>query len=434
MQHLKHKKCRIVFSVVSLILLSACSTNDKETAFKNIVTEPQYEWGEVSGKTITIWGDVGDLERPYNTRSFERYEELTENKIKLVKLSKEELDKKLPLAFSSAEAEKPDILVGFGGTNIEALNPDENFYDFTNAPWVSDLSDTALNHSIYNGKVIGLPFGEASVSGTLYNKKIFKKLGLSIPETQAEFLEVCKVLKENNITPLYLPYSEITMLLYQFPMDSFLRNSTTLDKLNSGEITYSEIPEMKKIVEWYKTMSNLGYFGSDYEKNNWDGMDPAMKNGKYAMMLCWDTWLYTNFTGNPEDFGIMPAFMGVPNEGTFEGANIAIDFVNKNSKNLDATLDYISFLADPYNYNETFKGIYTSPVFQNQIGSITTPQYMENERLIDKLYHDSTAWPRLRGFAQYDAIYIQDYMQGKYDLDTCLKKLEEARRSRAGME
>lgn len=420
----------VLTAVTGVFLLAGCSDEAVTRETQPVLDPLIYDWGNITGETITIWGDRDDLSRPYMVRAFENYQEQTGNVIITVPLTKKDLDDKVPKAFASDTEERPDLLLCYGGTNVENLDPDENFYDFTQEPWVDDLSNTALTQSIFHGKVIGLPHGEASTSGTLYNKDIFRKYNLEIPKTQEEFMTVCEALLKQGITPMYLPYAEITMLLYQFPMDSFLKDQDVLEGLNDGSLSYADIPEMSKIVEWYKTMSDRGYFGADYIKNDWDGMDDAMKSGKYGMMLCWDTWLYTNFTGDPSKIGMMPAFMGTPENGCFEGANIILTIANKKSEQLDVTLDFIKFMADPHNYNTHFAGVYTAPVFNNQKGSITTPQYMEAERLINKEYYDSIAWSRVRGFSQIDAVYIQQYMQSEISLEECLHAMNDARLER----
>lgn len=427
---MKHRITLIVMSAL-LVFLSACSSVTVDSLQQKSFSEPQYSWGLIEGETLEVWGISPDLERSYVQKAFARYEELTGNHLKVTQYAKDEINECMQEAMNG-ERELPDIFVTYGGTSMDAYDPDEHFYDFSDAVWVKDLTSASINQTVYHGRIIGLPFWEASTSGTLYNKEIFDRYGLSIPTTQVEFMEVCEALLKEGITPMYIPAKEISMMLYQFPLDSIVEDSNVLNQLNNGEIGYQDLPKMKLILSWYKTMAEKGYFGKTYLEDDWAGMSEALESEEYAMLLCWDTWLYTDFKGDPSKFGLFPAFMGVPEKGTFEGPNLNLFTVNKDSKKLDAALDFITFLADPYNYNYAFEGILTAPVFKKQVDSVSTPQYLENERLIEKLYHDSIAWLRICGFSQMDAIYIYEYIKPDSTLraDEVLKQMDKLRRTR----
>lgn len=420
--------------LLGILALTGCSIQTEEAEeLQNGFTSPQYDWDNSYEEPLILWG-IPDLDRSYITKAFDRYRELTGNELEVILMPPNEFEEKMEQAFVKG-GEKPDIIFSYGGTNIEKYNPDENFYDFTEEPWVNDLTNTSINQTVYNGRIIGLPHWEASISGTIYNKKIFEKYNLDIPATQEEFMQVCEVLYANGIIPLYMPCREATMLLYQFPLDSVVENEDILKELNDGGLSYEDIPQMEQIVSWYKTMAVKGYLGESYQTQDWDGMEEAMCSGKYAMLLCWDTWLYTDFKGNPDDFGLMPAFMGVPEEGTFEGPNLGLFIVNERSSRLESALNFITFLADPYNYNAAFEGIYTAPVFKNQVKSISTPQYQEAERLIERNFRDSVAWLRIRGFSQMDATAILEYMdpESKDTAEECLRKMDLLRNKRLGL-
>lgn len=428
------KKYYNAFLIILLTALFICGCSTKSGSHPEqhapTYTEPEYSWDNTGGTTLTLWAQEPEMDRIYMQRAIANYEASTGNRIIVTQFRKEDFQSAVKDAFSG-NSDAPDLLLTYGGTNMDAFAPDDNLYDFTDAVWADDLTDTSINQSIYHGKIIGLPHWEASVSGTLYNKNIFDRLNIEIPGSQEEFMDVCQVLAEHGIAPLYMPFQSSSMMLYQFPLDTIVKDSAVLQSLNDGTLTYADIPEMEKIISWYKEMSDKGYFGGDYENNTWEGMSDALSSGRYAMMLCWDTWLYTDFEGDASEFGLMPAFMGVPESGTFEGPNLGLVCASRHSAKLGKAIDFVTFLADPYNYNQAFEGIYTAPVFKRQVASISTPQYAEAERLIDENYNDSTAWLRIRGFSQTDADCIKEYMaSGSMTAYECLNNMDRLRAER----
>lgn len=433
---MRYKSVIVCFALLALLLVALYVSKDKFGTPRPaaIFEAPVYAWTTTPHEPVVIWTREHDLDRVFMQRAFARYQALTGNKIHVVTFPQTGFEENVAEALRG-DGDKPDVLLSYGGAILEPFDPEANFYDFSNAPWVKDLTLTSLNQTIYRGKVMGLPHWEASISGIIYNKNLFARLGIALPTNQQEFFDVCEALKSNGITPLYLPFKVPSMLLYQFPMDSILEDAALLADLNSGKRSYAHIPAMKDMVQWYRTMAERGYLGESYRYYGWEGMSPALSSGCYAMLIAWDTWLYTDFQGDASHFGLMPAFMGTPAQGTFEGPNQALLIVNKNSPRLDAALNLITFLADPYNYNEAFSGIYTAPVFKNQVTSISTPQYVAAERLIEKHFRDSTAWLRVRGFSQLDAVYIQKYMtaQPGYTLEQCLLDMDREREARVGL-
>lgn len=77
------------------------------------------------------------------------------------------------------------------------------FYDCTDLPGLMQ-NFTAANLAPWqmpDGKMFAVPFAAVS-HAVYYNKDVFKKEGLSIPQTWEEFLKVCDTLKKKGYTPL----------------------------------------------------------------------------------------------------------------------------------------------------------------------------------------------------------------------------------------
>ena len=93
-----------------------------------------------------------------------------------------------------ASGDAPDIIGVFPGTWKDPFVKAGYLMDLSDRPWVSRLQDGAKNMESKDGKVYGLPLDQNAI-GVIYNKKILKDLGLSIPKTWDEFLQVSDKIK-----------------------------------------------------------------------------------------------------------------------------------------------------------------------------------------------------------------------------------------------
>lgn len=120
------------------------------------------------GVTLTLYCNADDLAKPYMQKIISMWEEATGNKIDQQGLDTDNAETIALTKFTTGDI--PDLYVHFGNSNLKNFNPEENFVDWTDAEWVSDIQDSVLPQATYNDKIIGLPFWEASNSGCFYNK------------------------------------------------------------------------------------------------------------------------------------------------------------------------------------------------------------------------------------------------------------------------
>ena len=202
----------------------------------------------------------------------------------------------------------------FGNETLKAYNPEKNFVDFSDAAWISDVEDTVIDQAEWNGKIWGLPLWEATNTGFYYNKEIFSKYNIALPTTQDEFMAACETLKSNGVNPLYIGFKDVWPILEQVAMDPIFEDESGSRANQHQQNHLCRYSGNEGMVQWYTDMANKGYLGENFAANSWDYGIDAMGSGEYAMMLTWDTWLYTDleqkYPGMAEKFGLMPAFMG----------------------------------------------------------------------------------------------------------------------------
>jgi ABC-type glycerol-3-phosphate transport system substrate-binding protein len=272
---------------------------------------------ETAGKvTLTLYGNAENVAKPYIQKIISLYEKKTGNKIDVQGMDMVNFETIALTKFTTGDI--PDLFMHFGNSNLLNFNCDKNFYDFSGAAWIADVIDSVLPQAKVDGKVYGIPFWEASVSGAFYNKKIFARQGIQIPSTQAEFEAACDKLLAAGIQPIYMAGGDAWPIMYQFALDPVFdspQGEGLLQRLNNNEITYADIPQVRTMLEWYRKAAAKGWLGKTYMTDTWDYSSQALGNGEAAIMFVWDTWFDTDYDNDSYqykkgDFGLMPIFMG----------------------------------------------------------------------------------------------------------------------------
>jgi raffinose/stachyose/melibiose transport system substrate-binding protein len=101
-----------------------------------------------------------------------------------------------------------DVFLYNTGSLFQALHPDQTLQPLTDQPWVKDLSsDFKKTVSTAKG-LYGAPNGTTFDGGVMYNKKVYARLGLSVPTTWAQFISNSQKIKAAGIIPVLASYGD----------------------------------------------------------------------------------------------------------------------------------------------------------------------------------------------------------------------------------
>ena len=156
--------------------------------------------------------------------------------------------------------------------DLYLLNPDiilklgmeGKLLDLSDIDSAKNLRDIIRIANTVDGKLVAIP-QEVVAYGLFVNKDMFDQYGLALPETPEEFLECCRVFKENGIeTPVGANRWWLeTFVLAQAYADLYNGGNTEAEiaALNSGEARYSDY--MRPGFEFLKELMDRGYIDAE---------------------------------------------------------------------------------------------------------------------------------------------------------------------------
>ena len=147
---------------------------------------------------------------------------------------------------------------------IKVLGEEDLLMDLSGLDCAENLREVVKTANVVNGRLVAVP-QEVVAYGLFINKDMFDRYELELPETPEEFLECCRVFKENGIeTPVGANRWWLeTFVFAQAYADLYNGGNTEeeIEALNSGESKYSDY--MRPGFEFLQEMIDKGYIDAE---------------------------------------------------------------------------------------------------------------------------------------------------------------------------
>ncbi len=280
-------------------------------------------------KTVIMAEEKLDLRVEYNTYTSENYQEKSFDDVSLDRI-RNHMDDLYLL--------NPDVLQKTG---------EEGFLeDLSGLDCAGNLREVVKTANTVNGKLVGIP-QEVVVYGLFVNKDMFDEYDLELPDTPDEFLECCRVFKENGIeTPVGANRWWLeTFVFAQAYADLYNGDNpeAEIEALNKGERKYSEY--MRPGFEYLKEMMDLGYIDAKtaytYEAIEGEGPD-FMAQKTPVVMAYWGAANSETAYGKP-DFNLR--VIGFPSErGQMPVMSMTGMAVSSEAENKEDALDVLEVM------------------------------------------------------------------------------------------
>ena len=129
--------------------------------------------------------------------------------------------------------------------------------------------------------------------GFFYDAAMFRELGLEVPNTWDDLMDVCETLKENGIAPVTLDGT--TDLYNEWWFIRFAERLTTMEKIHAaakGDAAFADEPAFLKAAQYVATFSENGYFQDGAAGSVFPAAQALFTQGKAGLLFC-GAWIPT---------------------------------------------------------------------------------------------------------------------------------------------
>ena len=246
-----------------------------------------------------------------------------------------------------------DVFIYNSGSLLQALQPDNQLVDQSGQPWARLVTPDFRQAAGTSKGLYGAPASSTFNGGIMYNKKVYAKLGLSVPKTWANFISNSQKVKAAGITPVLVSYGD-TWTSQLFVLADFANVSKQVPdwatKYTANKAKYVDSPALAGFTHTAEIFSKQ-LMNKDYASLTFVNALKLLATGEgaqYPMITSVINNVVQSNPGQVNDIGYfaMPTDSGTPRATVWE-ANAAYIPKSTTGDKLAAAEKLMAFINSP---------------------------------------------------------------------------------------
>ncbi|MFB5661076.1 ABC transporter substrate-binding protein [Alteribacillus sp. HJP-4] len=250
-----------------------------------------------------------------------------------------------------ATQDMTDLVSFNSGALLQTINPEQNFVDLTDEPYMDRIMDDYKQTVMTNDKVYGVPANSSQVGGWMYNKKVYEELDLEIPRTWDELMENNEVIKEAGKTAVIGSYSETWTAQLPLLADFYnvqVEEPDFAEQYTAGEAKFADTPAALRGFEKLEDVGEAGgdFLNEDYNATTYNQGMEMLSTGEgvhYPMLSQVLPIMEENYPDTIEDIGVFPQPGDSADSNGFTVWMPGAFLINNKSENIEAAKDWLEF-------------------------------------------------------------------------------------------
>lgn len=298
-----------------------------------------------------------------------------------------------------------------------------------------------------NGRVYTAPIDIVMPQGIIYNKKLFRHMGLKEPSTYQEFLDICKTFKSAGITPLIVGGKDLWHMSFwinHFLMDYVYAEDTEWNrKRSAGQVSWID-PGPVRAIQELKALWDNEFVAPGFMNVSDSQTVGYLTTGRAAMLMS-GPWMFKQLEQADPNFEI--GFFSVPDrKGVFRITGLPLPSgwaisseAAKDPEKMRVLEQFLQFFFSEEEYPKYLEAAGSLPATKNPMDyQISEPmrdvkKLLDNPRII-KAQSLENFWGEDRippGFRNEFFSIVQDCLSGNVSVEEAMKLADQAWEARS---